>query len=636
MQELMYEEAVVDEEQIFKHVQVGVFKYDRQIIPAMKLRNSWYILHKDHLQNWSVKEMMDKGDRAYKLLGTHHILDNYEELDSVLDNYAIRTETAYMTCIKTGQQLTPATQEMVDGGYFRAAELKEWITILNNETIGDKTTKEEMASVVNFGKRLGEKVDPFTKVVEQKARFFVKGGGDTRKIDTYASTPNYHMMLTLFNWAIGQEFELLEFADIQSAFLQIEDERDTKLGVRIPAGLPTLPSDFKEVEDICKKLKINEARYKWCCEKAAMMKPGDIYILKKSHYGGKHAAHDFVAKIRKLALDNKMKNIEESIFVDTNRIAMFHHIDDLGVFRNKDSLDIISVIGKNLQMKDKKVIGRSGKFTFIGMNINYEGERMIIDNSDYISKLDIAPLMEQYKVKPGIPDQILAPTDEEIDMELQPLYRSLNGILGYMVKVQWLYSVYFYELSQYCTKPSIKNIKALLKVIDWIVKHPEEILLDGVKDPKLLLYTDASFIRTTKTVRAGYVCYLVNQGTNRTKSLTHNAVSWGSQRFNRLYDSSTSGELIALKKGLKDIWRLYYFVEKLYGYKPTVQINIDSESLRKQLQSGVVKNDPQLQCELDYTIQLKKDLNAEVEWIERKYQVADVMTKAKHAWIPDV
>ena len=367
-----------------------------------------------------------------------------------------------------------------------------------------------------------------------------------------------------------------------------------------------------------------------------MMKPGDIYILKQSHYGGKHAAHDFVAKIRKLGLDDKMKNIEKSIFVDTNRIAMFQHIDDLGVFRNKDSLDIISVIGKNLQMKDKKVIGRSGKFTFIGMNINYEGERMIIDNSDYISKLDIAPLMEQYKVNPGIPDQILAPTDEEIDMELQPLYRSLNGILGYMVKVQWLYSVYFYELSQYCTKPSIKNIKALLKVIDWIVKHPEEILLDGVKDPKLLLYTDASFIRTTKTVRAGYVCYLVNQGTNRTKSLTHNAVSWGSQRFNRLYDSSTSGELIALKKGLKDIWRLYYFVEKLYGYKPTVQINIDSESLRKQLQSGVVKNDPQLQCELDYTIQLKKDLNAEVEWIERKYQVADVMTKAKHAWIPDV
>jgi hypothetical protein len=70
--------------------------------------------------------------------------------------------------------------------------------------------------------------------------------------------------------------------------------------------------------------------------------------------------------------------------------------------------------------------------------------------------------------------------------------------------------------------------------------------------------------------------------------------------------------------------------EKLYGRRLRITAYIDSSVLAGQTVSGVVKSEPRMQGHLDYILMNKELLDMSVVWINREYNLADILTK--HIW----
>uniref|UniRef100_A0A0G4GM42 Uncharacterized protein n=1 Tax=Chromera velia CCMP2878 TaxID=1169474 RepID=A0A0G4GM42_9ALVE len=130
------------------------------------------------------------------------------------------------------------------------ARLEEYVGLFDNEILGKEVTRAEVASVVNMGERTGIKQTPGEPEKNKgKARFFIKGGGDKRRYDTYAGVPSLYAMLTAFIYMliIGA---VIFSADVEKAFQQIDDiHRYDKgaLGVRIPAARPARAPRYQPI-----------------------------------------------------------------------------------------------------------------------------------------------------------------------------------------------------------------------------------------------------------------------------------------------------------------------------------------------------------------------------------------------------
>jgi hypothetical protein len=109
-----------------------------------------------------------------------------------------------------------------------------------------------------------------------------------------------------------------------------------------------------------------------------------------------------------------------------------------------------------------------------------------------------------------------------------------------------------------------------------------------------------------------------------------NTIDWGTQKGGEVVASSTGGETLALKQGCKEIWRAIYMCEKLYGRRLRITAYTDSAVLAGQTESGVVKSEPRMQGHLDYILMNMEMLQMRVKWIEREYNLADILTK--HIW----
>jgi hypothetical protein len=97
----------------------------------------------------------------------------------------------------------------------------------------------------------------------------------------------------------------------------------------------------------------------------------------------------------------------------------------------------------------------------------------------------------------------------------------------------------------------------------------------------------------------------------------------------QLHVSSSGPELLALLWGLKNLWRLQYLCRSLWNdelVRP--MIIIDSKPVYDQIRKKEAVSEPKLGPALLYAIQEMELLDAVLGWSPRRYQEADVLTKA--------
>ncbi len=197
----------------------------------------------------------------------------------------------------------------------------------------------------------------------------------------------------------------------------------------------------------------------------------------------------------------------------------------------------------------------------------------------------------------------------------------------------------FYDLlAKYSHQPSAKLLLSLMRVLTKMQQMgAERLKIRKVSGrPRLALFTDGGFEPSTGKGRLGFVIRLISEAWKPGEDTDGaNLLMFSSKPHKQVHVSSSGPELIALQWGVKNLWRLQYLCHSLWGddlQQPLVVI--DCKPVYDQIRRKETVSEPKLGPALLYTIQELEMLNAILGWSPRKYQEADVLTKAIWPSVP--
>ena len=78
-------------------------------------------------------------------------------------------------------------------------------------------------------------------------------------------------------------------------------------------------------------------------------------------------------------------------------------------------------------------------------------------------------------------------------MKLQKIHQAWTGILGWMAKTQPQLSVVFSEVSRNSTKPSERSVLCAKRACEYAKKTHKRLHFEGVNEPVVVWWVDASF-----------------------------------------------------------------------------------------------------------------------------------------------
>uniref|UniRef100_A0A0G4IA37 Reverse transcriptase Ty1/copia-type domain-containing protein n=1 Tax=Chromera velia CCMP2878 TaxID=1169474 RepID=A0A0G4IA37_9ALVE len=111
-------------------------------------------------------------------------------------------------------------------------------------------------------------------------------------------------------------------------------------------------------------------------------------------------------------------------------------------------------------------------------------------------------------------------------------------------------------------------------------------------------------------------------------SLLENWIAWATKRAGQKVGSSTAGEVLAFKFLFKKLFGIVALVKAMWGLKKVrVIVYTDSGPLHDQFQSGKAQTDTTMQGILEWCIQEMCVLGADLQWIARARNMANMMTK---------
>eukprot|EP00919_Chromeraceae_sp_WS-2016_P032637 GHVR01077031.1.p1 GENE.GHVR01077031.1~~GHVR01077031.1.p1 ORF type:complete len:741 (+),score=128.02 GHVR01077031.1:275-2497(+) len=259
---------------------------------------------------------------------------------------------------------------------------------------------------------------------------------------------------------------------------------------------------------------------------------------------------------------------------------------------------------------------------------NKSGSKIMCTQSNYINNLQ--PELTDKEASRKLKE----PTIESVNLVLVPRMQQLMGILGWAAKTQPQISYLFSELSRWSTKPSNEKLLAVRRALLYIKEHSVPLVYTSIQQPKLRVWSDASYKLSTYEGRAGYEFQVVEMedlipNESPVKVQQYNLVCWKSILIKRKLASTTSAELYALQEAVKRSYALKRLVEKLWKSDCPIEFLIDSNPLKQQLISGIAKSEPRSQGMLDYVREQIKDLKAIVVWVPTHVMLADRQTKLK-------
>eukprot|EP00918_Siedleckia_nematoides_P040749 GHVU01088461.1.p1 GENE.GHVU01088461.1~~GHVU01088461.1.p1 ORF type:complete len:707 (-),score=82.66 GHVU01088461.1:1462-3483(-) len=500
-----------------------------------------------------------------------------------------------------------------DLSLYKEAILREYVSLLQHDVIGDEVPHSPRA--MRMGWKLTMKSGLGDRPAFPKARWFCKGFMDRTPAETYAGTPDAEAQRIFLVYVLSRKWKA-RFLDAETAFLQAPILGDAAPIIILDKSLPSLPAESPFPD-------IDAGEWATLLSKAATLQPGQYRKLNKALYGDRRSPLFWALKLRSELKALGYEEIAESLFVRTvngvTTCIVLCHVDDFSI-GGDDVESEVAAIRKRIKCKQETQELKLGvPVDFLGSKLTKTAEGIEISNDHYLDNLRGEKPSRVVKTADLTP-----PEPEEVDLALSAEYRSLCGRLGWAVRTRPDQSVYFSLLSKNSSAPSPRHLKALTNVLLALKSTKCPLVLSEVGGaPILVCYSDAGFKLNNLKSRAGFKIYICDNVSDARRSL----VSWCTKEISQLHDSSTSGELFALKMLVKHVWSVRALVSKLWGREPEVFLFVDNQPLIDQITCGRCKQEPSMQQHLDYVIQEINRLHATHRWCPRAEQKADAMTK---------
>ena len=348
-----------------------------------------------------------------------------------------------------------------------------------------------------------------------------------------------------------------------------------------------------------------------------------IWKLKKTVYGLSDASRTWYLRVKEefISCGATVSRYDEAIFFwryqGNLHGIMCCHVDDFcwggsELFKTK----VIGEIHKKFQISQEE----SAKFKYIGLEICQLSNEIRVQQSSYIKSIDKINIVKS-RIK----------TDDLTDEESHQL-RAAAGQLNW-VSNQTRPDVAFDagQASISVSKGTVSDLYVANKSINKL-KSEEVVLkfkdIGDVTKARITAYSDASHANLKNgSSQGGYIIFLHGENDCVTP------LSWRSRKVKRVVRSTLAAETLALNEAADQSFFVRAILCEVFGLEINrrvlpIKIFTDNHSLVQSVYSTKTVDDKRLL--IDISCLREKLSNQEIDqivWIEKKYQLADCLTK---------
>ena len=342
-----------------------------------------------------------------------------------------------------------------------------------------------------------------------------------------------------------------------------------------------------------------------------------LWKLKKTVYGLKDAAKAWYGKVVKVVeeLGGVRSRLEPNVFFwkKANKIngILCTHVDDFCYGGTESFLK--EKIG---ELREKLKVGEqeSKKFKYIGVMVEQREDKIILNQWGYVNSI------REPEARRFNGNRVLSAK------ELTE-YRSVVGQLNW-VSLHTIPEISFNvsELSKAFKEGTTQDMRKLIKIVRKVKHIMGEIVMSELEEENLYweAYADASFgnIEDGHT-QLGYVISL----TDGKKRCT---IWWKSRKSRRVAKSTIEAEALSVGEAIEGVIYFNKLWEEIVGErKLDALVKTDSKTLMTAIKSSTGVSSKRLKIDIAAIREtIESGEIKEVQWIQGKHQIADVLTKS--------
>lgn len=342
-----------------------------------------------------------------------------------------------------------------------------------------------------------------------------------------------------------------------------------------------------------------------------------LWRLRKTVYGLKDAAKAWYCTVEKLVKDlgGERSKLEPNVFFwkANNKLSgiLCSHVDDFCYGGTESFLK--SIIGK---LKEKLQVGEqeSGQFKYIGVEVEQREDGIRLNQRKYINSI-------------REPESRKFSGNRMLNNKEMTEYRSVVGQLNWLslhTMPEISYDVS--ELSKAFKEGTTKDMRKVIKVVRKVKSIMGEVVLRELEEKNLHweAYADASFgnIEDGHT-QIGYIISLTD-GMNRCP------IWWKSRKARRVAKSTIEAEALSVGEAIEGVIYFNRLWKEIVGERELeALVMTDSKTLMTAIKSSTGVSSKRLKIDIAAIREtIESGEIREVQWVEGKQQVADVLTKS--------
>ena len=450
------------------------------------------------------------------------------------------------------------------------------------------------------GKRKG--TTELQKIIDNeegvKARLCVCGDNEENVEDIRRDSPTVNKInIKLFYLIAAQKGWTIKMADVKAAFLQ---------GALLDRDVYLNPP---------KEMRV----------------PGVIWKMLKRAYGFVDASRGFYLELEKTLETTgcQVSKHDPAVFLyfdhDKNQKEikgmLLSHVDDFLHGSGCESFEkkVMEPMRKKFLIGDEE----ASEFQYVGTKVIQTTAHIIVNLDRYTEEIQIPDIEEHldgYK------------NNEIVDDELQDIFRSISGKIGWLSKnARPDLSYDSLVLSTLVGKARCSDVKSAIKILRKLKVETTEMRfpkLGCIEDWTIIGHGDAGFRSLPDKVSScgGLVVMIGN------KTLGRRAiVSWKAKKIRRVVSSSTAAEVLALNDTLDEMVYVREVLVEILGDKAKripLEMYTDSRNLFKSVMSTSLLENPRLRTDVAKLQQsLKSGESAGIFLVTSQQMLANCLTK---------
>lgn len=347
---------------------------------------------------------------------------------------------------------------------------------------------------------------------------------------------------------------------------------------------------------------------------------GRVWRLKRCLYGLSDAPREWYNKVEEklTELGGQVSLYDQSMFLwhEGGKLVgiVVAHVDDFTYCGTMKWLE--GVMG---EVFNGFKISRSNKgaFKYIGLNIEQAGDKIYVDQSQYIATL------EKIEIRADRKKQI----NDSLTQEEKGILRSVCGQLLWVTS-QTRPDVSFEGciLSNYGKSGTVKSLVEANKAIKCLKSKEVQLVFPGLGNPdqlKVVAYGDGSHNSLPNgDSQGGHIVFI--QGNERAAP-----ISWKSKKLDRVTKSPLATEISAIADTADYAYLVAAMLKEMFALEelPKIVLMTDSKSLKDNLESTRVIDDPRQRVDVARLKQMVRKGEIRVQWVPGRLQLADSLTK---------